>query len=431
MGNFTKGSLNGTCYVKKDTDKNSYFGECKDGKKDGYGTWFYQGVILNGTFEDDEFKDGSRINSRGEKYTGPMNSKIKPEGDGETHRKYSIHKGKYVDGKAEGLGNKTWKKSQMIYDGNYADDLEDGEGVLTWKKYKLRLKTIKYEGNFEKGRPKGKCKITIANKFSYEGEYDPDTQMFKGKSKEAEEDPIISFRFNFRKGKIAKEAKLVYVNGNIYTGGFQGVTKEGNGTLIANNEFLNKYVGPFKNDLPNGKGVAYLPAYGVDPAEVHLFEFKNGKQSGYGQIFYPDDEIKKKCRLHNWKRVDKSWPDYSFCEAKEIKCDKKDKDDKLYCYGEQDREPRSSRKKKTQFRLTNLLDRQVTYSKADENNDYQTVDKLEKGKSIEIPTSVGDKWRAEWNENERQHKKYQYFKVKSQHWTFEEIICLDSEDEDQ
>ena len=220
MGNFTKGSPNGPCYVKKDTDKNSYFGECKDGKKDGTGTWFYQGVILNGTFEDDEFKDGSRINSRGEKYTGPMNSKIKPEGDGETHRKYSIHKGKYVDGKAEGLGNKTWKKSQMIYDGNYADDLEDGEGVLTWKKYKLRLKTIKYEGNFEKGRPKGKCKITIANKFSYEGEYDPDTQMFKGKSKEAEEDPIISFRFNFRKGKIAKEAKLVYVNGNIYTGGF-------------------------------------------------------------------------------------------------------------------------------------------------------------------------------------------------------------------
>ena len=111
MGNFTKGSLNGTCYVKKDTDKNSYFGECKDGKKDGTGTWFYQGVIFNGRFEDDEFKDGSRINSRGEKYTGPMKSKnnYNLEVIGETKRNYSIHKGTYVNGKAKGLGNKTWK----------------------------------------------------------------------------------------------------------------------------------------------------------------------------------------------------------------------------------------------------------------------------------------------------------------------------------
>lgn len=87
----------------------------------------------------------------------------------------------------------------------------------------------------------------------------------------------------FQNGLRHGRGKMVYTDGNVYEGQFYLGKKQGdNGTMTfaANGD---KYVGQWKNDQPNGKGVYYFAT-----KERYEGEFVNGTFEGKGTMFYPD-----------------------------------------------------------------------------------------------------------------------------------------------
>ncbi|MCB0526429.1 MAG: caspase family protein [Saprospiraceae bacterium] len=87
----------------------------------------------------------------------------------------------------------------------------------------------------------------------------------------------------FRAGQRHGQGKMIYADGNVYDGPFFFNKKQGsNGTMIfASNG--DRYVGEWKRDQPNGRGVYYFAS-----RERYEGDFVNGTFEGEGTMYYPD-----------------------------------------------------------------------------------------------------------------------------------------------
>ena len=100
--------------------------------------------------------------------------------------------------------------------------------------------------------------------------------------------------------------KLIYENGNYYIGQFKndlangkGIVYDKNGSIIYKGDFINDkregngkifdkdgnyYIGHFKDDLANGKGIVYYKNGNI----MYEGDFLNGKKEGNGKYNYED-----------------------------------------------------------------------------------------------------------------------------------------------
>lgn len=87
----------------------------------------------------------------------------------------------------------------------------------------------------------------------------------------------------FQNGLRHGKGRMTYTDGNVYEGQFYFGKKQGdNGTMTfaANGD---KYVGQWKNDQPNGRGIYYFAT-----RERYEGDFLNGAFEGQGTMYYPD-----------------------------------------------------------------------------------------------------------------------------------------------
>ena len=82
-----------------------------------------------------------------------------------------------------------------------------------------------------------------------------------GISQSDDRDEIIRYGYNYKgellDGNRHGEGIYYYVNGDIYEGNWKNNKKDGEGTLVYQND-SRTYVGQFKNDLFNGWGTLHI-----------------------------------------------------------------------------------------------------------------------------------------------------------------------------
>ena len=156
-------------YDKKQYDKDIYYGEFKNGKREGYGKYIWEngeyyigqwlndkkhgkGILYNtnrnikydGDFVNDKFEGyGKYIYENGNYYIGKwLNNKMHGKGIVYYKNGNIKYEGDFVNGKYEGDGKYIYEKD-YYYIGQFLDDKRHGKGILFYKNG-----DVKYEGDF-------------------------------------------------------------------------------------------------------------------------------------------------------------------------------------------------------------------------------------------------------------------------------------------
>lgn len=158
MGNFEKGYFSGYgisyAYEKPDYII-QYEGEWSKGKQSGEGTSYYESTTSVDIKFKGEFKNGSPSGNV-EHYDY--------DDDGTLYLRYE---GSYKNGKASGKGKRYYSNGVLLYEGSFKKGLYSGKGKL----YYLDG-TLHYEGNFKKGEYNGKGKLyNTSGTLEYEGKF--------------------------------------------------------------------------------------------------------------------------------------------------------------------------------------------------------------------------------------------------------------------
>lgn len=147
-GKWKEGKLIET-YENYNTNTGKFTGKLKDGKKSGKGQFYLEdGSILEGKFEDDHLVGNGKITyNDGAVYEGEIKD-YKASGKGKTikkgyHHKDDIYIGNYLNGKANGIGSKTWSNDQ-----SFVGEWKNGNPVYG-KWYQNYGKTFLIEGTEE------------------------------------------------------------------------------------------------------------------------------------------------------------------------------------------------------------------------------------------------------------------------------------------
>ncbi|NUM34683.1 MAG: hypothetical protein HUU50_09070 [Candidatus Brocadiae bacterium] len=121
-----------------------YEGEIKDGKRNGYGIFYY----LNGNQYEGEWKDDKR-NGYGIEYK---------------HDILNIYQGEWKDDKRNGYGIE-YSFDHLTYEGEWKDDKKNGHGIEYYTNGE------KYEGEIKDNRRNGHGTYYYANGGKYEGNW--------------------------------------------------------------------------------------------------------------------------------------------------------------------------------------------------------------------------------------------------------------------
>jgi hypothetical protein len=87
----------------------------------------------------------------------------------------------------------------------------------------------------------------------------------------------------FQNGQRHGQGKMTYPDGNVYEGSFFMGKKQGTEGSMFYAASGDRYIGPWKNDQPNGQGVYYFAS-----KERYEGSFVNGVFEGEGTMYYPD-----------------------------------------------------------------------------------------------------------------------------------------------
>lgn len=271
-GKWSKGKLlDSGKHLETYPNNEKYIGEIKNGKRDGFGIYYfndgstYEGAWLNGKkygkgkytlpdkryyegdWKDDKrhglglfvFKDGSEYQGqwKDDKRTGngnlSFNDGTEYEGDwlngAITGKGYlelpdnSFYYGDFKNNKKNGKGIFIWSDGSS-YEGIWKNDIPHGQGIYAW------INGDQYEGFFNEGYLDGTGTFFYANNDQYEG--------------------------SFSSGQKSGYGKYFFANGNVYEGDFVDGQPNGAGIFIFNDG--TRYEGGFKDGTFYGDGSLYI-----------------------------------------------------------------------------------------------------------------------------------------------------------------------------
>lgn len=125
-------------------DKSQYYGQLKEGKKQGLGRLVSQtGGVVEGSYDNDLLHGEARI--------------FKENGD--------VFQGIFVKGKAENKGKYTKASGKEYYEGEFKNDQPHGQGLIRYPNGDM------YAGGFENGLRSGKGLYKLSNGDTYDGSF--------------------------------------------------------------------------------------------------------------------------------------------------------------------------------------------------------------------------------------------------------------------
>lgn len=226
--------------------------------------WVYEGQPFAGKVS---YADGTKGDFSKEK-TSSIGKIIYSTGD--------IYEGEIKGIMRHGNGKITYKATGNVYEGQFENDLRTGTALITYSN------GDKYEGQVFNGKFNGLGKYTFADGSWYYGEFYENMKDGVGEFHWADGSYYYgSYANDKRNGKenvtitlfdgsiYSGKPKMVFSNGDTYTGDFQDDERTGNGIYTwSNNE---KYEGQFVNGVLHGQGTYYY-----SESSSYTGQFSNG-----------------------------------------------------------------------------------------------------------------------------------------------------------
>ena len=235
----------------------TYIGEIKNGKKEGYGILFNcYGEIYEGSFKDD-----------------------KKNGYGKFKKISGEYEGNFENDKKHGIG--VQKTIDYIYKGQFKEDIKHGYG-------ELEFGNCLFEGEFKNDQIEGLGILKLPNLTFYKGKWLP----YKSSNSfyTIQGDYAIIFNLHYiriikmENNKFDGYGKEYYIRtgfneSNYYFGQFKNGLKEGYGIEYSELFFSQKekYEGYFSEDKRNGIGI-----YILEKEYKYEGEFRNNEKNGIG-----------------------------------------------------------------------------------------------------------------------------------------------------
>ena len=248
-----------------------YFGEWKDSKRHGQGTWTSSGPITNWTY-----------GYGGEKYIGEW-FEGKRHGQGiETgttaERTEYRYFGEYKDGKKHGQGTLTTTDGRK-YVGEWKDGEIHGQATLTWPNASRSSEhhRSKYVGEFSQYDQQGRGVYISGWGGQYDGEwlggcmwgYGIETGYYGDK-----------YEGEWKCNKKHGQGTMTYSDGSKYVGEWKDNKRTGYGIWTFNGY---KYEGEHKNGLQHGQGTATY-----SDGSKYVGEWEDDKKHGIGTMTWAD-----------------------------------------------------------------------------------------------------------------------------------------------
>eukprot|EP00928_Gymnodinium_smaydae_P019741 TRINITY_DN17593_c0_g1_i1.p1 TRINITY_DN17593_c0_g1~~TRINITY_DN17593_c0_g1_i1.p1 ORF type:complete len:1170 (-),score=191.75 TRINITY_DN17593_c0_g1_i1:88-3486(-) len=220
-----------------------------------------------------------------------------------------VYEGQYVKDKREGVGRLSRQEEGEEYVGAFAADDFHGRGELSrsdgtlirgeWCDGQL-VSGIqccpdgsRYEGSFSAFGRHGFGRETAASGTAYEGEFANDVYHGKGTVEYSPEDAsslasrggagVVTFSGSFVHGQPRGVGTVVYTNGDRYSGGVDGLRREGQGRLDASSGEV--YEGGWLADHREGHGACVFAtgAAGIEPGDRYVGQWRADVRHGSGR----------------------------------------------------------------------------------------------------------------------------------------------------
>ncbi|KAJ9440202.1 Phosphatidylinositol 4-phosphate 5-kinase 2 [Diplonema papillatum] len=200
-----------------------------------------------------EWKEGTGCikYGSGDSYTGGFSKNMRHGTGVMAYSNGDIYEGSWADDMRHGKGRMTWHTaapppvSGWRYEGDWRDDKPNGHGVLL-----VDLEGNKYEGCWVHGRRSG-LGVEVQAEYTYEGAFRDNAR--DGQGKLTAKDGTV-YKGIFENGQLHDPAaRIVFGNGDVYTGEVSAGEIEGEGVI----EYANgdRYEGEMKCNMRSGSGI--------------------------------------------------------------------------------------------------------------------------------------------------------------------------------
>ena len=235
-GEFIMGKKNGVGkYIY--TSGDVYEGEFKMGKKNGVGKYIYKsGAMYDGHWENDKMNGfGKYDNGKKEIYEGNFKDNIK-DGQGKNYTKFgNVTEENWANGKLNGKSTATIYDKEVI-EYTLIQDYVDGKVTGTSKV--IYPNADVYEGPWQYGSASGFGQYTYKNGDVAKGNFWSGKKMglFEIKTKKGKQ--ITQYFSNDTLAGTYSNAKLIYLNGDVFEGIWKEGLQDGPGKLTTKTEIL-------------------------------------------------------------------------------------------------------------------------------------------------------------------------------------------------
>jgi hypothetical protein len=202
----------------KGVNGDSYIGEWKDSRADGYGVHVW---------------------SNGDRYEGEWKGCLKHGHGTDIFANDDVYVGEYSNGKPEGNGQYTWANGSY-YVGEFRSGLKHGKGK--WRRSKDNH-SDQYEGEYKNDKKNGFGEFTWASGNTYKGAYKSDEREGFGVMRWTDGS---TYEGDWVRGIQHGKGKMTFPDGTIKQGIFDNVVFKGEDPGILNGKKSPKNKGPLK-----------------------------------------------------------------------------------------------------------------------------------------------------------------------------------------